>query len=143
MRTYETLYVIQPEATEDEVQSVTAGVDTLISEDGGEVLKSDVWGKRRLAYDVKGFREGIFVLTRFNGSTSFPRKLEGHFKLNEQVIRYLVVHFDVKTLRLEAEQVRRNEAALESRNATGPRSRASDADVRAPAASETRAAVEA
>ena len=54
------------------------------------------------------------------------------FKLNEQIIRYLTVHFDSKTLRLEEEQVRRNEAALESRNATGPRSRGDDDDDRVP-----------
>ena len=132
MRTYETIYVIHPDAEEAAVEALTAEVGALITEDGGTVEKLDVWGKRRLAYEVKGHREGIYVLMRFNCGPEFPKKLESSFKLNEQIIRYLTVHFDSKTLRLEEEQVRRNEAALESRNATGPRSRGDDDDDRVP-----------
>ena len=131
MRIYEALYVIQPEAAEDEVQTVVQGVESLVAEDGGTIVRLDVWGKRRLAYHVTGFQEGIYVLTRFESSVGLPRKLEDHFKLNESVIRYLIVHFDEKTLRLELEQARRNKAALESRNASGPGVRVKDEDVRA------------
>ena len=124
MRTYETIYIIQPEAAEDQVETVIQEVESLVAEDGGAVVRKDLWGKRRLAYHVKGFQEGIYVLMRFECGPAFPRKLEDFFKLNESVIRYLVVFFDVKTLRLEEEQARRNRAALESRNAAagdGPR----------------------
>lgn len=120
MRMYEAIYIIQPEASEDEVEKVVQSVESLITEDGGTVVRVDVWGKRRLAYEVKGFHEGIYVLTRFECNPAFPKKLEDAIKLNETVIRYLVVHFDERTLRLEAEQARRNQAALESRTAAGP-----------------------
>ncbi len=120
MRIYETIYIIQPEAPEDEVEKVAQAVESLITEDGGTVVRRDVWGKRRLAYQVKGFHEGIYVLTRFECKPDFPKKLEDAIKLNESVIRYLVVHFDERTLRLEAEQARRNQAALENRNTAGP-----------------------
>lgn len=119
MRTYETIYIIQPEATEDEVETVIQAVESLVAADEGSVVRKDVWGKRRLAYKVKGFQEGIYVLMRIEGSPAFPRKLEDFYTLNESVIRYLVILFEEKTLRLEEEQVRRNQAALESRNATG------------------------
>ena len=141
MRTYETIYIIQPEAAEDQVETVIQEVESLVAEDGGTVVRKDLWGKRRLAYHVKGFQEGIYVLMRFECGPAFPRKLEDFFKLNESVIRYLVVLFDVKTLRLEEEQARRNQAALESRNAAagdGPRR----ADV-PPARRESKDAVEA
>lgn len=121
MRTYEALYIIKPEAEEDEVQTIVQGVEKLITDDGGAIVRSEVWGKRRLAYEVKGFTEGIYVLLRFEAKPEFIKNFEAGFKLNESIIRDLVVLFDEKTLRLEEEQVRRNAAALESRNATGPR----------------------
>ncbi len=138
MRMYEAIYIIQPEASEDEVEKVEQAVEALITEGGGTVVRKDVWGKRRLAYQVKGFHEGIYILTRFECDPAFPKKLEDAFKLNESVIRYLVVHFDDKTLRLEAEQARRNQAALESRTAAdsnrggGPRIDARSEDAEEP-----------
>ena len=119
MRTYETIYIIQPEAPDDEVETVIQAVESLVAADEGSVVRKEVWGKRRLAYKVKGFQEGIYVLMRIECGPAFPRKLEDFYKLNESVIRYLVVLFEEKTLRLEEEQARRNQAALESRNATG------------------------
>lgn len=117
MRIYETIYIIQPEASEDEVEKVAQSVESLITEAGGAIVNTDVWGKRRLAYEVKGFHEGIYILIRFECNPEFPKKLEDALKLNESVIRYLVIYFDDKTLRLETEQARRNQAALESRTA--------------------------
>ncbi|MFP6598699.1 MAG: 30S ribosomal protein S6 [Candidatus Hydrogenedentota bacterium] len=112
MRTYEALYIIQHEASEDDVQTVTQGVETLITDEGGVIVRSEIWGKRRLAYEVKGQNEGIYVLVRFESDPGFNLKLESHFRLNESTVRFLVVLFDEKTLRLEAEQQRRNEALL-------------------------------
>lgn len=114
---YETIYIIQPEAAEDQVEKIIQEVESLVAAEGGSVVRKDIWGKRRLAYQVKGFQEGIYILMRFECGPTFPRKLEDYYKLNESVIRYLVVLFDEKTLRLEVEQARRNQAALESRSA--------------------------
>ena len=121
MRTYEALFIIQPEALEDEVQTMANGVETLITDAGGAVVRSEIWGKRRLAYEVKGFQEGVYVLIRFESNPELVDKMEGDFRLNESVIRWLVVHFDPKTLRLEAEQTRRNEALAEQRAGSGGR----------------------
>lgn len=115
LRTYETLFIVQPNATDEEVQAVTQGVENLVTQDGGNVMVSDIWGKRRLAYEVKRFNEGIYVLIRFEASPRLIDTLENQFKLNDDIIRYLVVHFDEKMLRLEDEQKRRNAEALERR----------------------------
>ena len=104
MRTYETLYIIRPELEEDAVQTVATGVESLITESGGAIVRSEIWGKRRLAYEVKKCTEGIFVLVRFQADQTFVAKLEQHFRLAEDIIRDLVVHMDAKTLRLEVEQ---------------------------------------
>lgn len=136
MRTYEALYIIQPEVTEDEAQTIASGVESLITEDGGAIVRSEIWGKRRLAYEVNRFNEGIYVLVRFQAPAAVPSKLEAHFKLNESIIRDIVVHFDAKTLRLETEQAKRNEALLESRRLAGPRGEDSDRRDDSPRASE-------
>ena len=112
MRTYEALFIVQPNATDDEVQTIAKGVETLITEDGGAIVRSEIWGKRRLAFEVKGHSEGNYVLIRFESDPGFNLKLEGYFRLSETIIRSLVVLFDEKTLRLEAEQERRTAAAL-------------------------------
>jgi small subunit ribosomal protein S6 len=126
LRTYEALFIVQPESTDEETQTVVDGVEKLVADNGGTVVRSDVWGKRRLAYEVKGHQEGVYVLVRFESPAEFVDVLEGHFRLNEAVIRALVVHFDAKTLRLEEEQARRTAALAESRNAGGDRSDGDD-----------------
>jgi small subunit ribosomal protein S6 len=112
LRTYEALFIIQPEKGEDETQTIVTEVETLITGDGGTIVRSEIWGKRRLAFEVKGQSEGNYVLIRFESDPGFHLKLESYFRLSEVIIRSLVILFDEKTLRLEAEQVRRNEAAL-------------------------------
>ena len=112
MRTYEALFIIHPEQGEDEVQTIAKEVENLITADGGSIVRSEIWGKRRMAYEVNRHNEGTYVLIRFESDPGFNLKLENHFRLSETIIRSLVVLFDEKTLRLEAEQERRTAAAL-------------------------------
>lgn len=121
LKTYETLFIVQPNATDEEVQAAASGVETLVAQDGGAVTLKDIWGKRRLAYEVKRFNEGIYILMRFQGSRDAVKKLETHFKLNDDIIRYLVIAFDEQMLRLEEEQKVLTAAALERQNAEGRR----------------------
>lgn len=109
LRTYEALYIIRPDLSDDEIQTVAQEVEALITDSGGSIVRSEVWGKRRLAYEVKSFTEGCYVLLRFQAPPEFITRLEGHFRLSERVIRNLVVHFDKRTLRLEEEQAQRKE----------------------------------
>lgn len=115
MRTYEALYIIQPELGEDDIQTLAAGVEKLITDDGGAIVRSEIWGKRRLAYEVNGFAEGVYVLVRFESNPTLIDQLKGAFRLDESVIRFLVVSFNPKTLRLEIEQQKRSEAQAEAR----------------------------
>lgn len=119
MRTYEALYIIRPDLEDDAVQTVAQGVEKLITGDGGAIVRSEIWGKRRLAYEVKKFSEGVYVLVRFESQQKLVDILERHFRLNDDIIRFLVVHLDKKTLRLETEQQRRSKAQAEARAAAG------------------------
>lgn len=121
LRTYESIFIVQPNATDDEVQSVVQGVENLITGDGGTIAVRDIWGKRRLSYEVKKFNEGIYVLLRYQCPGSLIKKLETHFKLNDEIIRFLNVYFDDKTLRLEEEQKKRTALAIQRAGAEGRR----------------------
>ncbi len=121
MRTYESVFIVQPNATDPEVQSVVQGVESLITADGGAIVKRDIWGKRRLSYEVKKFTEGIYVLLRYHCPGALIKKIESHFKLNDEIIRYLIVLFDEKTLRLEEEQKKRTALAIQRAGAEGQR----------------------
>ena len=114
MRTYEALYIVRPDIEDDDIQTIANEVETLVSDNGGTIVRSEIWGKRRLAYEVKKFNEGSYVLLRFTSEPDFLARLEGYFRLAEPVIRFLVVHFDKQMLRLEAEQLKRKEEEIKA-----------------------------
>lgn len=112
MRTYEALFIIRPDIKDEDIQTMAKTVEKLITDNGGSIVRSEIWGKRRLAYEVQKLTEGIYVLIRFEAPATIVGKLENHFRLTEEIIRYLTVHFDERTLRLEAEQQRRREEEI-------------------------------
>lgn len=109
LRTYEALFIVSPEVDDDSIQAIARETENLVIKSGGAIVRSEVWGRRRLAYKVKKFSEGIYILIRFQSSPNFIARLENYFRLSEQIIRYIVVYFDEKTLRLEAEQEKRRQ----------------------------------
>lgn len=128
LRTYEALYIVSPNLTDDEVQTIARGVEKLITDDGGAIVRSEIWSKRRLAYPIKKFAEGIYVLVRFECEPDTLTKLKSSFRLEEQVLREQVVYFDQKTLRLEALQAKRSEEQLMARSTAGAGRRSHDDD---------------
>jgi small subunit ribosomal protein S6 len=123
LRTYEALYIINPTLEDDAIQTIVNEVEALVTNQGGAIVRSEIWGRRKLAYIVKKHTDGCFVLLRFTANPEFVQKIETYFKLNESILRFMVVHFDEQTLKLEAEQQRRN--LEEMRNAAN-RSRDDD-----------------
>lgn len=91
MRAYEAMYIIHPDFDEEKVQATIEKYSSLIQNNGGELVKVDLWGKRRLAYEIKKLREGYYVLAKFNGEVETPAELERNFKISDDVIRYLIV----------------------------------------------------
>jgi len=112
LRTYEALYIVSPEVDDDGIQTISKDTENLVTGVGGEIVRSEIWGRRKMAYEVKRFSEGSYILLRFTAPPDFIAKLEMTFKLNESIIRYLVVHFDEHTLRLEEEQQKRRKEEL-------------------------------
>jgi small subunit ribosomal protein S6 len=109
LRTYEALFIVNPELEDDAIQAVVNAVEQLITGNGGAIVRSEIWGRRRLAYKVKKFTEGCYVLLRFQAEPTFNARLETYFRLQDPIIRYLVTYFDEQMLRLEEEQIKQRE----------------------------------
>ena len=114
MRTYEALFIVTPEMEDEGIQTVVNEVEELVTKSDGTIVRSEIWGKRKLAYSVKKHTEGNYVLLRFQAAPDFIARLETYFRLSEVVIRDIVVYLDEHTLRLEEEQQKRNEEEIRS-----------------------------
>ncbi|QGG58489.1 30S ribosomal protein S6 [Paenibacillus sp. B01] len=90
MRKYELMYIIRPETEQEAVQALVEKFNGIIA-NGGEVSKSDVLGKRRLAYEINKIRDGIYVLVHFTGPSEVVNELDRVIKITDEVIRFLIV----------------------------------------------------
>ena len=91
MRYYEFMYIVNPEIETDDLQEVTARVGQMIADGGGEVLRLESWGRRRLAYPIRRFREGHYIVAYIQLDPEAIAGLKGRLALTEEVIRYLLV----------------------------------------------------
>ena len=90
MNQYEVLYVITPELDEEADKVVMDKFADIITANGGEIEKTDVWGKRRLAYPIDYKTEGYYVLVVFSANPELPRELERNMRNDERLMRYMV-----------------------------------------------------
>lgn len=91
MQLYELVAIISPEVEEEEVSRIVEELSNSISVRGGVIDRTDKWGKRKLAYPVKKFMEGNYILTRFKLESKAIKELEASLKASEEVLRHLVV----------------------------------------------------
>ncbi|AIQ15227.1 30S ribosomal protein S6 [Paenibacillus durus] len=91
MRKYEVMYIIRPDIEQEAVQAAVEKFQGIIS-NGGEITKHDVQGKKRLAYEIKKFRDGVYVLVNFNAEPAVVAELERLMKISDEVIRYLITN---------------------------------------------------
>lgn len=90
MNQYEVLYLITPELDEETNKAVIEKFACIITANGGEIVKQDEWGKRRLAYAIDYKTEGYYVLVDFNAAPTLPAELERNFRNDERILRYMV-----------------------------------------------------
>ena len=88
---YELMFIVNPEATEESLESAINGVSQFITGKEGIVSDVEQWGKKRLAYPVKHFLEGHYVLTRFKMDPVWSRELEANLHISEEIIRHMLV----------------------------------------------------
>ena len=92
MRKYETIFILQPELGEDDIKSVTAKAQDVISSYKGECFRMDDWGIRKLAYPIKKSARGRYYYLRFDGDSALIAELERRLRLDEKVLRYQSVN---------------------------------------------------
>jgi small subunit ribosomal protein S6 len=92
MRKYETIFILQPELSEDDIKTVTAKAQDVISSYKGECLRMDDWGIRKLAYPIKKSARGRYYYLRFDGESTLIAELERRLRLDEKVLRYQTIN---------------------------------------------------
>ncbi len=94
MRKYETVYILRPDLDEAATEAAIVKVEETITSNGGAVEKTDKWGLKKLAYEVKDFNDGYYVVVDFTGVTETIKALDYVFKVSDTVIRSLVIRVD-------------------------------------------------
>jgi len=91
---YELMYVVRPTLDEQTLATVNEKVDKFIANAGGEILKREDWGKRRLAFPLAKFTEGFYSVLQLKLSPVAVRDLERNLTLTEEVLRHLVTRIE-------------------------------------------------
>jgi len=94
LRDYEMVVIISPEVTTEKLEATIDNISRLITGKGGAISDIERWGKRRLAYPIKHFVEGSYVLTRFKMKPAFGKELEANLEISEEVLRHLLIKSD-------------------------------------------------
>ena len=91
---YETVFIINPELAEDAVKALAEKFTALIERDGGTVEKVDEWGKRRLAYPINDYTDGIYYVVTFTAPAAVPAELDRVFNITDGILRSIIVRLD-------------------------------------------------
>jgi small subunit ribosomal protein S6 len=94
LRDYELVVIINPEVADDGIDGIVDNISRLVTKDGGTVDEVDRWGKRKLAYPIKHFLEGNYVLVRCKMQPASGKGLEASLRISEEVLRHLLVRID-------------------------------------------------
>jgi small subunit ribosomal protein S6 len=95
---YENIVIFDPDLPDEEIETSTKKIKELITGSGGEVLKVDPWGRRKLAYELNKRSRGFYTLFLFKAPPSLIKKLEDYYKVFPQVIKFMVIKLEKKQL---------------------------------------------
>lgn len=90
MRQYELIMIIQPDLEEEATNEVIERVQSMITDNGGEILKTDLWGNKQLAYEILDFKQGYYVYMDVEFSPEFGSELKQNLRYVEPIIRYML-----------------------------------------------------
>jgi small subunit ribosomal protein S6 len=93
-RQYELVYILPPDTTEQQAAELHEQIEAVVSRMNGQIEKSENWGRRKLAYEIGHFKEGMYVLEVINGSGELMKELDRRLKVLDQVVRHMVVRVD-------------------------------------------------
>ena len=100
-RTYELMFIVRPDMAEEDQDKLISTLESAVTSSGGQVKNVERMGKRRLAYTVRKFHDGIYVLLTVEGSGGIIHELERRLRVTEPVIKFLTVRIDLEQKRLD------------------------------------------
>ena len=122
-RTYELVYVVRPDATEQQVTDLHTQVEQIVGRMGGTLDKSDAQqvfgGRRKLAYEIGHHKEGIYVLDVIKGGGELVRELDRRLKVTDGLLRHLIVRVDEDQTKAERARTKRQDESRRRRIARG------------------------
>jgi len=99
-RTYELMFIVRPDMTEEDVEKLISTLESSVTSAGGTVKNAEKMGKRRLAYLVRKFHEGMYVLLTIEGSGQVIHEVERRLRVTEPVIKFITVRVDEEQKRI-------------------------------------------
>jgi small subunit ribosomal protein S6 len=108
---YELMVILNPEIDERLVPAALDKFLKVITADGGSIDNVDIWGKRRLAYEIQKKTEGVYAVVAFTATSAATQELDRQLKLSEQVMRTKVLRAEEAIALIESERVRAEEKA--------------------------------
>lgn len=90
MRKYEAMAIVKPDINDGDVQKLADRFKKIIEDGGGSVENASKWDKRKLAYEIEGYREGNYVLLNFEAESSIPQELNRLMRINDDIIRHRI-----------------------------------------------------
>ena len=118
-RKYELVYVVSPDATDEQVADLHTQVEAIIQRIGGQLEKTENWGRRKLAYEIGRHKEGTYVLEVILGSGEMMKEIDRRLKVFDLVVRHLSVRVDEELEVVERTRTRRSEVSRRRRVARG------------------------
>jgi small subunit ribosomal protein S6 len=121
-RTYELVYVVQPDAPEQQINELQTQVEQIVQRLGGTMEKPEVpgfTGRRRLAYEIGHHKEGLYVLNVIKGAGDIVKEIDRRLKVTEGLLRHLIVRVDEHQLKAERARTKRTEESRRRRIARG------------------------
>jgi small subunit ribosomal protein S6 len=99
MNIYENIVILNAALPDEEINTSISRIKDIIVNSGGEVLKTDIWGRKKLAYEIKKQGKGFYVLLIYKTASSTIRKLEEFYKVFDPVIKYMVIKLGTKEIK--------------------------------------------
>jgi len=111
MRIYEELFIVRPDAPEEEIEAYVEQIRQVITSGGGALDKVEKWGVRKLAYRVAKREEGYYVLLQLTSGPDALKEIERRMRVSDLVLKYLTVRIDERLRRLEKRRKQREKRA--------------------------------
>ncbi|MBE0425290.1 MAG: 30S ribosomal protein S6 [Nitrospirae bacterium] len=99
MNVYENIVILNAELNDEEAEAAITKIKELIVSQGGEVLKVDVWGRRKLAYEIDKHKKGLYVLLFYKTPPATIKKLEEFYKVFDAIIKFMIIKLSAKQTR--------------------------------------------